>query len=185
MATRHGKIISKSFPSTMKGTLMENQQVLIGRRIGSVLKYLPQTQMYQVKFLDNQTPYENYYRFDQLFGLVVQYRVQLAEPIRQGNVSTTARLDTIPLKWSQWHQAINHKEVDNQKSIKFEDKNLLTTKGEVRIAKVIPTRQRSFSGDDVSVIMDIVWALGQQFGLEADITEAQNAFADLKAEYVD
>ena len=185
MTTRHGKILSKSFPATMKGEGMRNQQVLVGRRVGTVAEYLPQTQSYKVKFLDDQTPYENYFRFDQLFSLTIQYRVSLDNPKRNGNIIATARLEHIPVKWSQWHQAIAHKEVDNAKQVRFETRTLLTIAGEITIGKIIPSRIRTYSADDVVVIIDDVTQLCQQFGFELEIEEANSALEELKAKYVE
>jgi hypothetical protein len=184
MATRHGKIISKSFPPEMKGAAMEKQQVLVGRRIGTVETYLPQTQMYKVKFLDNQMPIANFFKFEQLFGLMVQYRVHLDNPIRHGNVRASARLELSPVKWSQWHQAITHKEVDNGKQVRFELKSILTIKGAQNIGKIIPTRTRQYTGEDVGVIIDEVWELATQFGLEREIPEAGPALDEVKSRYV-
>lgn len=184
MATKHGKILSKSFPPELKGQGMENQQVLVGRRVGSVAEYLPSTQMYKVKFLDEQTPVENYYRFDQLFSLMIQYRVSLDDPQRKGAIALTARMAFIPVKWSQWHQAVRHKEVDNGKQVRFETKLLQTLRGELTIGKIIPSRRRSYSAEEVGEVINEVLELAAQFGYEGGIPEAQIAVEAYRSQYV-
>lgn len=183
MATKHGKILSKSFPPELKGQGMENQQVLVGRRVGSVAEYLPQTQTYKVRFLDEQTPVENYYRFDQLFSLMIHYRVSLDDPQRKGAIAMT-RMAFIPVKWSQWHQAIRHKEVDNGKQVRFETKLLNTLKGELTIGKIIPSRRRSYSAEEVDDVINEVLEICTQFGFEGGIPEAQIAIEQYRSQYV-
>ncbi len=162
---------------------MENQQVLVGRRVGSVAQFLPQTQMYKVKFLDDQTPIENYYRFDQLFSLMIHYRVSGDDSPKKGNIAMTS-MAFLPVKWSQWPQAIRHKEVDNGKQVRFETKTLQTLKGELAIGKIIPSRRRNYSAEEVSGIIDEVLELAAQFGYEAEIPEAQIAVEHYRSQYV-
>lgn len=164
---------------------MENQQVLVGRRVGTVEKHLPETKMYKVKFLDEQVPIENYFRFEHLFTLVIQSKQALTEPIRKDNIVSTHKIQHYAVKWTQWHQAINHKEVDNNKLVKFELKETLTTRSEepISIAKIIPTRQRTFTGEDVGLIIDEVSELASQFGAEWTLKEATEALNDLKDKY--
>lgn len=181
----HGKIISKSFQPTDKGEAMVNRQVVVGRRIGRVIAYWPQTDKYQVKFLDNNTPLENYHSFEQLFGLVVQYRAALSTPKRSGHVVATAELKIMPLKNSQWQQAITHKEVDNQKQVHFELKDILTMKGELIMAKIIPIRPQYYSPEDIRLLIEETATLCAQFGFEHDIPEAAQAIKELKARYVE
>lgn len=181
---RHGKIISKSVPPLMKGATMENQQVLVGRRVGTVLMFLPSTQMYKVKFHDSQVPYENFFRFEQLFVLVIACRTLLAIPIRRGNAVAHEKLEYIPVKWTQWSAAINNKEVDNNRMIKFEIKQINTVKGTIDMAKIIPVQAKTFSEQDLNDIIDEVWELSIQFGCEPELPEAIPALEDLKAKYV-
>lgn len=179
-----GRILSKSFPPELKGRGMENQLTIIGKRIGTVVAYLPSTQVYKVKFQDEQTPLENLYRFDQLFSLVIQYRIALAKPKRNGNILTTHMLDYIPVKRSQWAQCIKHREIDNTKQIQFEIKTIQTVNGEVKIGKIIPSGQRMFTSEDVNEIIDEVIDLCRQFGYEQEIPEAIVSMKALKAQYI-
>lgn len=171
MAKKQGKINSRLFPAKMDGTRMVNQQVLIGRRIGKVASYVPNTNLYTVHFYDGTV--DTQVRFPSMFRLMLDY-------VTTGDLPMTI---TMTVKWSQWQAAIDSKEVDSEQEVTFEEADTHTTSGIVTMARIIPIKKRQFTTDDVDAIMDEVWDLAAKFGADLSVPEANDALSELKLRY--
>lgn len=145
---KQGKIKSISVTEVSKG-----MQVIFENKICKIISIDNKNQRCKLNHPIFNHQYPAF--FKELKTLVVEYENETEIDFTYTKLTTKQ----LPLKYSQWQSALDNNEVDSDKTVEFETKNIINTELNNNkilvpiLAKIIPTKKKLYTEEEVKKIL--------------------------------